>query len=283
MNKNPKSGKFLATVTCLHSAIIQPFRGNSSRTLVVAKVFLLFSTVYVAVHLLRNFIFPKSSKLCFSRLAWTQPSSSFVSTLPSNGFLVIASYANLYNRSHQLYIFPDKALSTESSSMTLIWNSASRNPAAKNLLLRICMNTISMWNILIINTLLLDFCFFFSFDFDCFGINDLVKNTNNLCQLQWFSNFQSSLYNLEMKKKCMYTIGGLYNDAYYIITMQFSNSKMMSCFVRKAGLLPKATKKMLDVGTKTNILDKWLTFWQPMSRCNQDNLCLFVEEGYHWW
>ena len=80
----------------------------------------------------------------------------------------------------------------------------------------------------------------------------------------------------------MYTIGGLYNDAYYIITMQFSNSKMMSCFVRKAGLLPKATKKMLDVGTKTNILDKWLTFWQPMSRCNQDNLCSFVEEGYHW-
>ena len=200
MNKNPKSGKFLATVTCLHSAIIRPFRGNSSRTLVVAKVFLLFSTVYVAVHLLRNFIFPKSSKLCFSRLAWTQPSSSFVSTLPSNGFLVIASYANLYNRSHQLYIFPDKALSTESSSMTLIWNSASRNPAAKNLLLRICMNTISMRNILIINTLLLNF-FFFPFDFDCFGINDLVKNTNNLCQLQWFSNFQSSLYNLEMKKK----------------------------------------------------------------------------------
>ena len=54
----------------------------------------------------------------------------------------------------------------------------------------------------------------------------------------------------------MYTIGGLYNDVYYIITMQFSNSKMMSCFVRKAGLLPKATKKMLDVGMKTNILDK---------------------------
>ena len=82
-------------------------------------------------------------------------------------------------------------------------------------------------------------------------------------------------------KKCMDTIGGLYHDVYYIITMQFNNSKMTTCFVRKAGLLPKAIKKMSNACTKTNIPDKCLTFRQPMSRCNRDNLCLFEEEGYH--
>ena len=78
-------------------------------------------------------------------------------------------------------------------------------------------------------------------------------------------------------KKYMDTIGGLYNDVYYIITMQFNNSKITACFVKKAGLLPKALKEMSNVCTKTNIPDKWVTFRQPMSRCNRENLCLFVE------
>ena len=36
------------------------------------------------------------------------------------------------------------ALSTEPSGMTPLWISTSRNPAAENLLLRICMNIIRM-------------------------------------------------------------------------------------------------------------------------------------------
>ena len=79
----------------------------------------------------------------------------------------------------------------------------------------------------------------------------------------------------------MDTIGGLYNDVYYIITIKFNNSKMATCIVRKAGLLPKAIEKLPNVCKKTNILNTWLTFWQPMSRCSQDNLCLFVNEGKH--
>ena len=78
----------------------------------------------------------------------------------------------------------------------------------------------------------------------------------------------------------MGAIGDLHDDVCYI-TIQFNNSKMATFFVRKAGLLPKAIKKMLNVCTKTNILNKLLTFWQPMSRCNQDNLCLFLNEGKH--
>ena len=80
-------------------------------------------------------------------------------------------------------------------------------------------------------------------------------------------------------KKCMDTIGDSHNDVYYIITMQFNSSKMTTCFVRKADLLPKAIKKMSNVCTKTNIPDKWLTFRQPMSRCKRDNLCLFFRRG----
>ena len=63
----------------------------------------------------------------------------------------------------------------------------------------------------------------------------------------------------------MCTIGGLYNDVYYIITMQFIDSKMTTYFVRKTGLLPKVIKKMSNVFRKTNTFDKWLTFRQPMS------------------
>ena len=66
-------------------------------------------------------------------------------------------------------------------------------------------------------------------------------------------------------KKYMDTIGGLYNDVYYIIKMQFNNSKMTTCFVRKPGLLPKATKKISNVCSKTNIphilsADEWMQF-----------------------
>ena len=45
-------------------------------------------------------------------------------------------------------------------------------------------------------------------------------------------------------KKYMDTRGVLYDNVYYIITIQRNNSKMKTCFVRKAGLLPKAIKKM---------------------------------------
>ena len=56
-------------------------------------------------------------------------------------------------------------------------------------------------------------------------------------------------------------------------TSQCNNSKMTTCFVRKAGLLPKAVKKMSSVCTETNIPEKWLTFRQPMSRCNSEIGC----------
>ena len=89
------------------------------------------------------------AKLMSFKFDCSQSSSSFGDTITSNTFLVTASYANLHNRILLLYILT-----------TPLWMSASRNPAAENRLLRMCMNII---NIPIINTQLLNFCFSFYF------------------------------------------------------------------------------------------------------------------------
>ena len=71
--------------------------------------------------------------------------------------LMIASYINLYIFTPLLYIFPHNALSTDPSAMAPLYIRTLRTPASANLLLRMCINIVRIWNIIIIDTQLLNF------------------------------------------------------------------------------------------------------------------------------
>ena len=102
------------------------------------------------------------AKLMSFKFECTQSSSSFVDTITSNTFLVIASYANLYNRIPLLYIFlirpcplnPLQQHHFESAHHVI------------QLLKIVCWGY--AWT----------FLFFLPFYFNCFRINDLVECTN---------------------------------------------------------------------------------------------------------
>ena len=78
-------------------------------------------------------------------------------------FLTIASYTILYGLTPLLCILWHRALSTEPSVILPLWIRISHIPASKNVLLRMYMYIISMWNIPIIKTMFPNFCFSFRF------------------------------------------------------------------------------------------------------------------------